>query len=492
MAPDPVGRGQTTARAGEALLRLFAQTDDARLLLTPDGVVTLANPRCAELFGWSVDELVGTSAVRLTPERHREEYAALRDLVLDSDSGDAARVDLVGLHRDGTELRLRVTARAIVLGQESRILSLILQTRDGADSSTGFRDLLEAVPDGNVVVDGRGRILMANAPAQTMFGYREDELLDQPLELLVPEAQRASHVRRRTGFTGRARRHAMGLGTRVVAQRKDGSTFPVSVVISSIGINDDVLFSATVHDLSELEALRGRNDQLRDQFLATVSHELRTPLTTILASAEMLEDDVADLPDERVRALVVRYAERIERAARRELALVDDLLSLTIIEGDAERLGDGLADLTVVAESVVAGERSSVEARGLTISAVSAGHPAVVRAHEGWLERAVRCLVDNAAKFTPRGGRIEVVTGVEGDLAWLEVCDTGPGIPGGDEERVFARLYRGADAVAAETPGAGLGLSIARSIVGAAGGRLEVVPAEGGARLRITAPRAVA
>jgi PAS domain S-box-containing protein len=488
MAPDSGGLEHLRSRAGDALLRLFAQTDDARLLLSAEGIVVLANPQCAELFGWSADELPGTSAAHLVPEHHRAEYARLRDLVMSTDSGDATRLELNTLHRDGRELRLRATARVLVLDEQTRMLSVVLRPR--TDTGPDFRQLLEAVPDGNVVVDGGGRILMVNAPAEAMFGYAEDELVDQPLELLVPEGQRTAHVRRRAGFTGHARRHAMGLGTRVVARRKDGSTFPVSVVISSIGTDDDVLFSATVHDLSELEALRGRNDVLHDQFLATVSHELRTPLTTILASAEMLGDDVADLADEGVRTMVEGYTRRIERAARRELALVDDLLSLTIIEGEAEQLGDGLTDLAVVAETVVEDSRELVTAKGLTISTTTTGAPPIVRAHEGWLERAVRCLVDNAAKFTPRGGRIEVATGADADEAWLEVCDTGPGIPPGDEERVFQRLYRGADAVAAETAGAGLGLTIARSIVSAAGGSLVVVPQGAGARLRIGAPRA--
>jgi PAS domain S-box-containing protein len=490
MAPDSGGLEHLASRAGDALLRLFAQTDDARLLLSAEGVVVLANPQCEELFGWSADELSGVPARRLAPQHRRAEYSQLRDLVLGSNSGDATRLGLIGLHRDGRELRLRVTARVLVLDERTRMLSLILEPRTEADTGPEFRQLLEAVPDGNLVVDGGGRILMANAAAQTMFGYAEDELVDQPLELLVPEGQRTAHVRRRTGFTGHARRHAMGLGTRVVARRADGSTFPVSVVISSIGTDDDVLFSATVHDLSELEALRGRNDVLHDQFLATISHELRTPLTTILASTEMLEDDLADLADDGVRGMVEGYARRIERAARRELALVDDLLSLTIIEGEAEQLTDGLTDLAVVAETVVADSRELVAAKGLRASTSTTGAPPIVRAHEGWLERAVRCLVDNAIKFTPTGGRIEVATGADADEAWLEVCDTGPGIPAGDEERVFQRLYRGADAVVAETAGAGLGLTIARSIVHAAGGSLEVVPQQGGARLRIRAPRA--
>ena len=133
----------------------------------------------------------------------------------------------------------------------------------------------------------------------------------------------------------------------------------------------------------------------------------------------MLGDDLAELSDEGVRTMVEGYAHRIERAARRELALVDDLLSLTIIEGEAEQLSEGLTDLAVVAETVVDGTREIVAARGLTISTTTTGAPPIVRAHEGWLERAVRCLVDNAVKFTPSGGQVLVATGADADEAWL-------------------------------------------------------------------------
>src|SRR3954471_23196615 len=126
MAPASGRTDLLASRTGDALLRLFAQTDDARLLLDIDGLVILANPRSEDLFGWTVDELVGMPADLLAPEQHRTEYARLRELVLGSDAGGATRLGMVGLHRDGQEVRMRVTARVVLLGEGERVLSMIL------------------------------------------------------------------------------------------------------------------------------------------------------------------------------------------------------------------------------------------------------------------------------------------------------------------------------------------------------------------------------
>jgi two-component system, LuxR family, sensor kinase FixL len=463
---------------GEALLRLFEDADDARVLMDTEGEVLLVNRTCEELVGWSRDDLVGSSKSRLVPDRLQEEYRRLRTLLVASDSHDAVRLNLRARHRDGSEIPVRLTARLIHLG-EDRLVSLVLQPR-GEDADTGFRELLDALLDGNVIVDGEGRIVMANDQARTLFGYREDELVDQPVEILVPEAVRATHDGLRHGFTGRARRHAMGRGNRVLGRRKDGTTFPVQVLLSSIGTDDSVLVSATIRDLSGVEELVSRNDQLRGQFLATVSHELRTPLTTILASSEMLADVLGSLEDPATRDEVASYADRITRAARRELTLVDDLLALTSIEASEGQVGRGLSDLGAVARGAVAHHQQRADGRGTMLEMVGDPDPLLVPVQEGWLARALGCVLDNAVKFTPSGGSVTVAVGADRGLATVDVRDTGPGVPEGEEDLVFSRLYRGQNAVAAETAGAGLGLTIARSIVEAAGGTLVALPGPGG------------
>ena len=463
---------------GEALLRLFEQTDDARLLLDADGLVVLANRRCQELLGWSRDELVGSSKSLVVPEPLRDEYRRLRELLVASDSHEAVRLDLRAAHRDGHEVPVRLTARLIHLG-EDRLVSLIMQPRVEGESDSGLRAVIDALIDGNVIVDAEGRIVMVNEQVEALFGYREEELVDRPVEILVPDEVRTDHDALRHGFTGRARRHPMGRGNRVLGRRKDGSTFPVQVLLTSIGSEDAVLVSATIRDLTGMEELMSRNDQLRGQFLATVSHELRTPLTTIMASSEMLADALAEVADVGARDEVQAYVDRIMRAARRELTLIDDLLALTSIEASEEQVGRGLSDLGVVVRGAVAHARERAEARGLTLTTAGVGESLLVPVQERWLARAIGCLLDNAVKFTPPGGAV-TVTVAAGDQASVEVSDTGPGVPEGEADQVFGRLYRGGNAVVAEAPGAGLGLTIARSILEAAGGSVEVVPGSGG------------
>ncbi|WP_243058250.1 PAS domain S-box protein [Nocardioides sp. SR21] len=471
----------------DALLRLFEQADDARVLADVDGVVVLVNQSCEELVGWSRDELVGNPERLIVPPHLYDEYARLRELMVASDSHDAVRLNLRAAHRDGRELPVRLTARLIHLGTD-RLLSYVLQPRADTGADTGFRELLDALIDGSVIVDGDGRIVMANEQVEALFGYREDELVDQPVEVLVPEAAREGHDALRHGFTGRARRRPMGRGNRVLGRRKDGSTFSVQVLLSTIGRGEDVLISATIRDLTGVEELMSRNDELREQFLATVSHELRTPLTTIMASSEMLIDALATVADPEAREQAEAFTERITRAARRELTLIDDLLALTSIEASEEQVGTGLCDLGLVAQGAVAHVRDRAGGRGLTIDVVGTGTPVLVSVQESWLVRAIGCLLDNAVKFTPPGGTVTVVVGA-GDAATLEVCDTGPGVPSGEQELIFGRLRRGEDAVRAETQGAGLGLTIARSIVEAAGGTLVAVPGDGG-RFRMSLPLA--
>lgn len=472
---------------GDALLRLFEQTDDARVLLDADGNLVLVNRSLEQLLGWAREDLVGQSKRTLVPEHLRDEYARLRELLLATDSADAVRLNLRVSHRDGREVPVRMTARLIHLG-DHRVISLILVPRSDDDVDTSFREILEGLLDGNVIVDGDGHIVMANQQALEMFGYSEEELLDQPVEVLVPDAVRPAHVAQRAGFTGLARRHAMGQGTRVLGRHRDGSTFPVQVLLSSIGSGDAVLVSATIHDMSEVEALQSQNERLRAQFLATVSHELRTPLTTIMASAEMLVDDLTEGDGPVTRDQVETYLDRIMRAAERELALIDDLLALTSIEGRREPVGVGLADLGAVVEGAVAHVRDRADDRGLAIRAIVPEDPVPVPANERWIARAVGCLLDNAVKFTPPGGEVFVTLGA-GEVAVLEVRDTGPGLPPGEEEMVFERLSRGSNALQAEIQGAGLGLTIARGIVAAAGGTLVAVPSDSGACFRLSLPR---
>jgi PAS domain S-box-containing protein len=483
--------GSLMARTGEAVRRVFDESDDARLLMSPDRRIVLVNQACERMFGRSRDQLVGRPARILTPVRLAGDYGRVYDALVAMDGSGTVAVNIWGLDSTGREFPVRMVSKLVQLSGPAAVLSVAVVDRSaGEGASQQLRDFLESAHDGNVIVDALGRIVMANARAEEIFGYAEEELVGERVEMLMPPGEAAGHAALRERFTSEARSHVLALGTRVVARRKDGMTFPVRVMLSSLGAGDDVLVSASVRDLTEIEHLRGESDRLKEQFLATVSHELRTPLTSILGSAEILAEEVERIDDEVLRGRLERHSAAITRGARRQMTLVEDLLTLTSIDRGAVGVSGHLADLLVVVENTVHTYLPRATAAGLELRSDHSALPVLVRADEGWLGRAVDCLVSNALKFTPPGGAVHVGAGEDDGLAWLEVSDTGPGIELDESEHVFRRLYRGRAAVAAEKPGAGIGLAIARSVVESCGGTLVVIADPAGARLRITLPLA--
>ena len=117
--------------------------------------------------------------------------------------------------------------------------------------------LLEAAPDAVVCVDAGGRIVLVNAQTERLFGYRRDELAGQPVEILVPDAIKASHPEHRAAYAADPRPRQMGEGLELAGRRRDGSTFPAEISLSAIDTGEGILVSAAVRDVSERRGARG-------------------------------------------------------------------------------------------------------------------------------------------------------------------------------------------------------------------------------------------
>jgi heavy metal sensor kinase len=227
--------------------------------------------------------------------------------------------------------------------------------------------------------------------------------------------------------------------------------------------------------------------QMSRRFLADASHELRTPLTVIKGE---LQEIVAG------EAARVEVHERIgsvlEEVARLE-HLVSGLLVLSRLDaGEVQREWLDV-DLVQLTASTVEQMRLMAEDRGIQLELATAA-PLIVRGDRGRLKQVIVNLLDNAIRFTPRGGTVTLRTGKSGADVVLEVVDTGIGIPAAALARVFDRFYRVDEARSRDDGGAGLGLSIARSICLAHGGQIEVHSEVGHGscfRLRLPFARAV-
>jgi two-component system phosphate regulon sensor histidine kinase PhoR len=218
-----------------------------------------------------------------------------------------------------------------------------------------------------------------------------------------------------------------------------------------------------LHDLTESERL----NQVRQDFVANVSHELKTPLTSLKGYAEtLLEGGLEDVENREAFVRIIR-----DQSARLQ-SLVDDLLSLADLERPDVRLRREAFDLREAVERQVTTFRARAENTHLTLE-VEPGPTVPVVADRLRMDQVIANLLDNALKYTERGG-IRVRVGLGGSVAWCEVADTGPGIPPGEVSRVFERFYRVDKARSREKGGTGLGLSIVRHIVALHGGRVTV------------------
>jgi len=220
---------------------------------------------------------------------------------------------------------------------------------------------------------------------------------------------------------------------------------------------------------------RARQRQLA--FTADASHELRTPLSVIEAHASLATTQP------RTADWYAKAFQGVDREARRMRHLVDDLLWLARFDALQGRPSLEPVDLATVASQTVDRFAPVAEHRHLVLRLAVPAEPAVVQAPADWLDRLLGVLMDNACKYSPDGGEVTVTVGQESGRVRLTVDDAGPGIPAGQQTRIFDRFHR----ATAEGSGAGLGLAIADSIVRASRGtwRIGHSPA-GGASMSVS------
>ncbi len=287
----------------------------------------------------------------------------------------------------------------------------------------------------------------------------------------------------------------------VVARRLIGASRAISASVQNVGetgvyVPPQLTLPAELAELSDeltvaherLGRARTRERALeasRRELVAWVSHDLRTPLAGLRAMAEALEDQVVVDP-----RTVSQYHSQIRREVNRLTAMIDDLFELSRIHAGALRLSRRMVGLEDLVAEVVASTEPVARAKGVRLTGAAVrGMPVYIDAAE--MGRALRNLVTNAIRHTPSDGTVDVLAEVQSGLACVSVSDACGGIPTEDLPRVFDVAFRGESA---RTPGpqegAGLGLSIARGIVEAHSGQIDVRNLGPGCQFLITLPLA--
>ena len=350
-----------------------------------------------------------------------------------------------------------------------------------ADMDSAFRALFESSPCGLILLDENGRIVQVNQRLQDIFDYGAEELLGQPIEILLPHRDRAHHVGLRDGFIREPAVRAMGLGRDLAGRRKDGMEIPVEIALTFVDVPQGRLTCALVIDITlrkraELR-LREANVQL-EEFTHVASHDLRSPLRGIANLIEFIEEDYGSSAPPEVRHNLNRMAQRIAAMER----LIDDLLAYA--RSGRRTMKVETVDLQAIVDELIALE--------VPVEGVSVTCDIALDNFDGArvpIATVLRNLLSNAIKHHDRPEKnISIRARAEGNMCVIDLRDDGPGIAEAAQARAF-RLFQTVSSSGRNN--SGLGLAVARRLVEAHGGNIELISEDGqrGCHFRVYWPR---
>ena len=405
---------------------------------------------------------------------------------VDSREG-ALLVELMPLAAMSLEVLQRSLRTQELLGQTQE------QSRQLVETEQFFRSVLELAPDGLLVVDAAGVIRLANARCESLFGHTREQLIGQPVEILVPPDVRSRHPALREAFHRSPAAREMGPDRELRGLRRDGSEFPIEIGLSPLPArgSEEMQVAVSIRDITERKvqekALKVAKDKAEEatatksMFLANMSHEIRTPMNAILNMTGLaLEADLPPKPQQ--------YVSVAHSSAKNLLGILNDILDFSKIEADKLELEYAPFSLRDVLEEVTETFRSVVIQKHVEL--ITHALPTVPDRFRGdalRLRQVLTNLISNAFKFTHAGEvlvKVDTVpeTGQErsGDdmllhmLLRITVHDTGIGMSPEQQGRLFQSFTQADSSTTRKYGGTGLGLVISRRLARLMGGDLTV------------------
>ena len=335
-----------------------------------------------------------------------------------------------------------------------------------------FYSIIGSAPSGMLMIDHQGAIVLSNQLLTQQFGYSQEELLGQPIEVLMPVRFRDQHPAQRTAFFQTPTPRQMGSGRDLYGLRKDGSEFPVEIGLNPVTSDEGTFVLASIIDITtrkEYEKAEREVIQMREDFIANASHQLRTPITSLKGFLELLVKDL--VPDPAVRT---EFIARAYEDTKRLGVLVNDLL-------DGFRCDSGFFQMTLEDTDLCGLLQSSLEAvkglaqsKNILLNLALPQKSLMIKVDPHLLEQVLTNLLSNAIKFSEEDRSIILDAKLEEDHVTVRVVDEGPGISTEDQRRLFDKFFQGDTAAKRAGVGSGLGIYIAKKIVEAHGGQIYV------------------
>jgi PAS domain S-box-containing protein len=476
---------------------LLEAAPDAMVVVNQGGDIVLLNLQAEKQFGYRRDELLGQKVTNIIPEGFAERLIA--DDLRSAEDALAQQIgtgiELIGRRKDGGEFPIELmlspleSAEGILVTAAIRDISARkTDEKHLAQMESKYRGLLEAAPDAMVVVNQGGDIVLLNLQAEKQFGYRRDELLGQKVKNIIPEgfAERLLADRLRSADDALAQQ--IGTGIELTGRRKDGSEFPIELMLSPLESAEGILVTAAIRDISVRKAAEAnllqkvkelyRSNEELEQFAYFASHDLQEPLRMVASYTQLLArryKGKLDADADEFIAFAVDGASRMQR-------LIQDLLAYSRVGSKGMNLLDISSEDAL--QQALVNLRGAIEESGALVT-----HDPLptVLADEMQLIQLFQNLVANAIKYQKPGiPQVHVSAARNIEKKWqFSVRDNGLGIDPQYFERIFGlfqRLHK-----REEFAGTGIGLAICKKIVERHGGRISVESQAGqGSTFRFT------
>ncbi|MFG0336121.1 MAG: PAS domain S-box protein, partial [Maioricimonas sp. JB049] len=449
-----------------------------------------------DAVGRTIGDFLSSKVAHQTLEEERQVMRTERPL-----TGKVEQVD----RREGESIWVSTT-KVPLPDEQGRIVGTIGISHDitsQKEAEERFRLVVEAAPNPMLVINHNGRIDLVNSETERSFGYTREELIGQPIELLVPEPLRQQHEEDRNEYMLSPIVRDKQLQRNLSARRRDGTEFPVEVGLSPLVLGDETVVLSSVYDITERmqveTVLRAAKEsaeaanRAKSDFLANMSHEIRTPMNAIIGMTDLvLDTDLTPTQQD--------YLTTVLEAAEALLSIINEILDFSKIEAGKLELHCQAIDLREEVGDTLKSLGLRAHNKGVELAwHVHSNVPEWLSGDPIRLRQVLVNLVGNAIKFTEHGEVVVEVERNDSDAGEVElhfsVRDTGIGISEGKLDSIFDAFEQADASTTREYGGTGLGLAISGRIVEAMNGRIWVESVVGkGSTFHFTAvfPRATA
>lgn len=381
------------------------------------------------------------------------------------------------------------------------------------DSTRLLQAIIKNAIDGIITIDSKGIVESINPAALRLFGYEEQEVIGQNVNILMPEPDHSRHDGYIQNYQRTGQKKIIGIGREVRGRRKDGSTFPFRLAVSEVQFAEKTIYTGFVHDLSKEKAAEERLlhyteelerkvsertkdliktvaaletaksevsislekekelNQLKSRFVSMASHEFRTPLSSVQLSASLIEKYVAKSDIDNV----TKHTGRIKNSVQLLTSILNDFLSLERLEAGNVSVKQEVINLVQLAEEITE-EMQLICKKNQHIVYQHTGATGTFVFDANLIKNSIINLISNAIKYSGENSFIEFITEISGDQCTIVIKDDGIGIPAEDQKNLFEPFFRANNT--GSIPGTGLGLNIVRRYVSLMGGQVSFESAQ--------------